>query len=507
MLNSADKRDFISVMQYFFDTTGITYPDYQDLLLNWDKYQLRQTESYTYWLFARCLETLNSRNIAGFETCMAYQDTLCLYLDAVDNMQSSFIGDVWLSQARAYLASYCHSPTAICDISGTLQSLYPNLPVLTIDELQTPSYVNQEIIIASNTHTESINKLLSLAETPTKADIYIMLYGVIDTQDALFQEFNKQFSYLNGFTTNDNITVTFFRLQSPTKPNVYILDKLEYCNHKVLNIGKKLLRHSKMSLLKWQMDKSPADRPCPMLVTPIKYAQEQALEPAGTLAHIALSAQAARDATWSPYPIIGYTNLPITTQNYWQSIVSHGIRSVLSFKANSRLDISAIQAPEESLPEYQTFKADSLALMLFGLNAYSYSYRDKQVRNNCFFPLDINTCKKLATDPIILDDMQKHPSDNSLTIQALSWATKNMSQEGLELTQFCLTKLLQSIMGTARFEINYKNGLSAYDAGLAQIRAVPELWSSADNEQYIRLVSQLRSKMTGLIYIFDSSEV
>lgn len=507
MLNSPDKRNFIAVMRYFFDTTGIDYPTYQDILLHWEQYQLRQTENYSYWLFARCLETLNSRNIAGLETCLAYRDTLGLYLNDVQGTKPSFIGDIWLSQARAYLASYCPTPDAICDISGTIQSLYPNIPVITDAELMQPAYTNQKVILTAETYPASLSKLLQYTSIATKADIYIMLYGIIDLQDSLFQSFDNIATYLNGFVTNDNLTMTFFRLQKPTKQNIYLLDKLEYCNQKILNIGKKLLRRDKQTLLRWQNVKVPADKPCPMLITPIKYAQEQALEPEGTLAHIALSSQASRDATWSPYPMANYTNMPITAQNYWQSVVSHGIRSVLSFTTSTRLDISTIQAPEESLPEYQTFKADSLALMLFGHNANSYSYRDRQVRNNRFFPLDTNTCTKLITDSNLLEDMQKNPCDNNITIEALAWATKNMSKEGLELTQFCLTKMLQTLMGTVRAQCSYKNNLIAYDAGLAQIRAVPELWTAADNEQYIRLVSQLRSKMTGLIYLFDNSEV
>ena len=102
--------------------------------------------------------------------------------------------------------------------------------------------------------------------------------------------------------------------------------------------------------------------------------------------------------------------------------------------------------------------------------------------------------------------MQNYPSDNSITVQALLQSVKDMSKEGLELTQFCASKLLQTLMGTARSDCGYKNGLIAYDAGLSQIRNVPELWTTKDNEKYINLISQLRSKMAGLIYIIDSSE-
>lgn len=522
MLNATDKSVFISVMRYFFTYTKISYDSYQDMLTHWDRYSTQQSENYTYWLFARCLETLNSRAIPAFDTCLAYSTALRLYLYNLDDCKPSSIASDWLSQARAYLSSQCPNPEAICDLGDLTQLLYPSLPTLTRDDMLQPIYMNTRIIITAPSNLDDLQLLTEIANKQPKADIYVLLYGfsdwIIAEGNSLAEAataYNKQYRYLSGFSTDSNVLFTIFRLDhNHQDKNNFILDKLELSNRDVLVMGKRLIRKSRMPLLRWQVDRTTTQmRTCPMLVSQSKASSELSQEPEGTLAHTVLSSQMFRDAAWYTYPLVGHETIAITAHNYWESVVSHGIRSVLSYMSNFRLDISSIQAPDESLPEYRIFKADSLALMLFGYNALGYSYRNlqagniKYTRNNKFFPLPIQDCKKLITDSKLLDDLESNPCDNSITTQALSWAVKNMSKEGLELTQFCSTKLLSSLMGTTRAAIGYKNGLEAYDAGLAQIRAVPELWSSRDNEQYTRLVSQLRSKMTGLIYIIDSSEV
>lgn len=191
------------------------------------------------------------------------------------------------------------------------------------------------------------------------------------------------------------------------------------------------------------------------------------------------------------------TSVAITPENFWRCIASFGARNVTDDQ-DAFLGRQVFSAPDTSLPGWNNFLADSLALAIFSFNSYCYSYRDVEIcgtkwsRNNNFFPLSVEDCSKVITDPVLLQDMQLHPANNGVVQEAIQWAASYFSDEARELLSWGLNKLVSTLQGDVREKIGYKNWLNAYDASLTQIRTVQDLWSEDDEKQLKVLASKVR---------------
>lgn len=201
------------------------------------------------------------------------------------------------------------------------------------------------------------------------------------------------------------------------------------------------------------------------------------------------------------------TSISVTAENFWRCVASFGARNVTDDQ-DAFLGRQVFSAPDTSLPGWNNFLADSLALVVFSCNSYCYSYRDLEVcgtkwnRNNNFFPIGLADCQKIITDPVLLADMQEHPSNNQVMLDAITWAAQYFSQESRELMTWGLQKLCASLQGTVRAQFGYKNWTNAYDASLTQLRSVTELWSEEDEKQMRILVSKVRAVLKPQVTTF-----
>ena len=194
-----------------------------------------------------------------------------------------------------------------------------------------------------------------------------------------------------------------------------------------------------------------------------------------------------------------HTNaIAITPENFWRCVVSFGARSATDDQ-DAFLGRQVFSAPNTDVDGWDVFEADCLALVLFGMNSYAYSYRDVEIcgrlwnANNNFFPFSLDECRKVITDPLLLKDMEEHPANNELMVKAIAEKAPIMSQEAKDLMVLGYNLLGASLMGTTRQNCGYKNWTNAYDASLSQIRTVPELFTE-DNLQELRIkTSKLRS--------------
>lgn len=194
------------------------------------------------------------------------------------------------------------------------------------------------------------------------------------------------------------------------------------------------------------------------------------------------------------------STIPVTTENYWRCVASFGARSVTDDQ-DAFLGRQVFSAPDTGIAGFEDFVANCFALWLFANNSYSMSYRDVEIcgskwtHNNNVFPLGIDDCRAIISDPTLLADLEANPSQNEFTLGAVQWAVPRMCAEAKELFEWSIRKLISSLQGTVRKDIEYKNGTFAYDASLVQIRAVPELWSEEDEKTYRVLNSRLRAKL------------
>ena len=201
------------------------------------------------------------------------------------------------------------------------------------------------------------------------------------------------------------------------------------------------------------------------------------------------------------------TSVAVTPENFWRCVASFGARSVADDQ-DAFLGRQVFSAPDTSLPGWNNFLADSLSLVLFGWNSYCFSYRDVDIcgskwnRNNNFFPLGIEDCKKVITDPVLLADMEAHPANNQVMLDAITQAAPYFSNEARELITWGLNKLCSTLQGEKRKGIGYRNWLNAYDASLTQIRSIPEFWSEDDTKQLKVLTSKVRAILKPQITTF-----
>ena len=155
-------------------------------------------------------------------------------------------------------------------------------------------------------------------------------------------------------------------------------------------------------------------------------------------------------------------------------------------------------------------RSDALILFLFDNASNFAAYRDLEVDGQVFnignkmFPIRKEHLKQLVTDPVIVKDMEDFPEQNNFIMGILDEInTKSLfSEEAADVYKFCVSLILQSILGTSRSDLGYKNWTQSWDAGLTQLRDTAGLFSKDELDKYMYLVSKLKHKLIGGIYKF-----
>ena len=377
-------------------------------------------------------------------------------------------------------------------------------------------------------------RLCLLADTYKLSHFYLGIFGTTvlygSVKQANFRDFfYSHFKFKRGFmfagrdfadafdSFDKHVAFTVWEKNLEPNDNKIILDvKRRTLDSDVpLTTGKQLIRVPTQTLTDW-MRASDITRyvSAPAQTSGFNFKNKLATVPENALAFVLSEnnvTDAVRSCTILSYTCPGATAVPITPENYWRCIVSFGARSAMTgytFTDGGQL----LQAPEENLPGYPNFVANCFALALFGIGSYNFSYRNLEVchelwnHNNPFFPLTIDECKQFITDPVLIEDMQNHPSNNAITIQARDWAAPLMCESAKQLMMFGLNKLTGTLKGTVRKDAGYdKAWLNAYDASLTQTRYAG-LWTEDDKATYSALMSKVRTDMRNSVYEFGIIE-
>lgn len=315
------------------------------------------------------------------------------------------------------------------------------------------------------------------------------------------------------------IDVTLWKANQGTieeEPKI-LLDTCENVNGEVICTGKQLCRPVEVTdkLEEWVKPKGVLIyQDCPTQTSGYSFGDTLAREPVGTISHMlsdAICRQAVRACSIIPYVVVTHRSIPIMEENYWRCVYSFAIRSALdnfTFTESSQI----LAAPDTSIEGFESVLADGLAFVIYGLGVYNFSYRDLEVcgrkwnRSNPFFPFSKTACKEIITDPVLLKDMEEHPSNNEITLKALDWALPRMSEEARELMAWGTQYLISTLKGDARAKLDYADWLNAYDAGIMQLRTAAKgaLWNDDMMKEYRLVHSKLRTRLRGACYKYGT---
>lgn len=191
--------------------------------------------------------------------------------------------------------------------------------------------------------------------------------------------------------------------------------------------------------------------------------------------------------------------VPITQDNFVRAMLLFSSASAIS-SGDAFLSRQQFQVPDMSLPGYKTFEVDSVIYAAFCYNSAVVSIRSKQINggtytlNNPLFPLTIEQCKHIITDPVLLADMENNPPNNQVFLDYLANNISYASKEAVEFYNFILKQFAISLSGTARKDCGYDNELDKYDAGFVQIRR-SKIWTKEQDKGLKDTLGALRSTL------------
>lgn len=185
----------------------------------------------------------------------------------------------------------------------------------------------------------------------------------------------------------------------------------------------------------------------------------------------------------------------ITEENFWRCVASFSYRNI--FVANWVDTKKWLSAPDETAEGYDMWLKNSLVLFLFELKSMMAGLRDVQWCGesvdiyNYFFPITEAEFKMCCKDPVILEDYEKNGFHNKFLLEQLAKAQKVWIPEVWDLFNWCKNTILASYNKRAKYD--YKGGLQACDAGLAQLRY--GMFSNEDTQELFNKLSVVRKAL------------
>lgn len=218
--------------------------------------------------------------------------------------------------------------------------------------------------------------------------------------------------------------------------------------------------------------------------------------------------RATRRACCTSLPIPDGT--PVLEENFWRCVASYGARRCYATDSNPYNNCQYYSKPDENVSGYEEWLNSALALFLFDYNSQWAGYRDLTVNGetypiveNRMFPLCKAKLREFVTDENILADMDKTGDDyNNFIVQLLGERIGLMCDEAKELCEFCANVFVETLSGDVRKRANYSNHTVSWDAGIVQLRTVPEIWSQEKEEKYTYLIARLKDKLLDGVYKF-----
>lgn len=371
-------------------------------------------------------------------------------------------------------------------------------------------------------------RIVMLKRTYRLTNMYMGIFGPITMFhskmiEPMYNEFKEEFKFVNGMcfdagdfsNTSESVgwivgyTVWRSKKEGEEDKSIVLEAKTIGENDTPVTIGSRLITAIDENLHTWVEPKDVIryDEQLPLITTFNNFVGVTTKAPSNAFAYMMSSnyvIRATRRACITTIPTPD--NIPITEENFWRCVASYAARRCYASKQNPYNNCQYYSKPDTSIEGYNEWLTDALIVFLFDYNSQSTAYRDiEQDGNllnfsNALFPIDSAIIKQVCTDEKILADLERNAPTNQFIVNVLSQLQPNFSQEAMDLYQYSLQIILESLSGTRRADFDYGNWTQAWDAGLLQIREVKGLVPTEQHEKYSYLLSKLKHKLYDGIY-------
>jgi hypothetical protein len=359
-------------------------------------------------------------------------------------------------------------------------------------------------------------------------NVYMGIFGPVTMFhskmiEPMYEEFKQEFKFHDGMcfsagdfaNTSESVgwivgyTAWRSKINGEEDKSIVLDAKSVDAEGNVSTIGKRLITSIEENLDTWvkASDIMRYDAMLPMVTTFNNPVGTVVKSPRNSLGYMMSSnfvIRATRRACVTSLP--NPDNIAITEENFWRCVASFVARRCYASKTNPYNNCQYYSKPDVSIEGYNQWLTDALIVFLFDFSAHQAAYRDLVVEEqfwntpNKMFPISQDIVKSVVTDQAIIHDMESNPAQNEFILNLLTQLQANFSPEAMELYQFSLQLILESLMGTKRADSEYENWTKAWDAGLIQVKSTKGLITTEQEERYSYLLSKLKHKLYDGVY-------
>lgn len=376
-----------------------------------------------------------------------------------------------------------------------------------------------------NVQFASLFRILKLCQEYQLTDVRIGFFSSLDMfyekpeYLEFYNDFRRRFKFNTGICFNpksvgvkdkdkaDFIGYSIWDLKKEKDKDVSVVleEKIQYTEDTILSGTPRLLRGKKDSLFDWVSTGilNIGDKDEIPVFLNIQTKSEQKIDRyENVLGYLQNTKNLLRSLNKvGVYSVPLGENTPITSENFYKSVASFVVRSSLSQNVNLKESPVYLSNPDMEIAGYDKWLTDAVVYFLFSPLNMTKSYREKDFNlANRFFPLSYSEVRHYVSDENIINDMNTHNVENLRFLHILESLLPSVSKEGMELYNFCINKIKESLKGKNRENVGYKDSLVAWDAGFYQIRGMSKLFTPTEEDKYNYLLSKLKDKLDDGIY-------
>ena len=372
-------------------------------------------------------------------------------------------------------------------------------------------------------------RVMHFVEMFNLSNTYVGVFGPLQfftgaSANILLQQYEKCFEFLDGMClsaqefsdTSDSIKwgIGFSLWKSrggyindDFRKDVLLDKKYRTLDGSIHSVGKVLYEPPKEKLSTWVQAKDVSYfEDAPLMTSHLTFKDsklnEKVAKRSGSIAVNALGTlmvgntltrSSDQSAILSMPSTISYTS--ITEENFWRCVASYAFRRV--YDASWAITKKEISAPNEKAEGYDIWLRNALVLFLFEYKSMMSSirgvswggYSSYSVTNKLFF-LSADEVREHCTDPVILEDIENNPTDNSFMLRMIEESKPYWCKEAKALFDFCKEYTLFTLDKRRQQDGEYPCSLDSWDAGFQQIRS--GIWHDSTQEQFAELLMALR---------------
>lgn len=371
-------------------------------------------------------------------------------------------------------------------------------------------------------------RIVLLKEHYNLTNLYMGIFGPVTMfhspmLEPLYTEFKHHFKFSGGMcfdagefaNTSESVgwvvgyTTWAVRQPNEVVDSKMVLEAKKSENGQLVTIGERLITQVEVNLHQWVKAQDIIDKSSfyPVITTFNKFAGTKMRSPQDFLGYLMSSnfvIRATRRACVTSLP--NPDDIPITPENFERCMASLVARRCYAMQQNPYDNCQYYTPPNEEAEGYRQWLTDALPIFLFDNSAHHASYRESEhgiTWGNRFFPLTEAEAQSLVTDPVLAEDMANHPAVNGFALNYINIYLHKMSPLARQFYDHCVEMVRYSLQGTRRKDVNYATGITAWDAGLIQLRFNEGFFPKEAEDLYVKLLHALKNELLAGAYSFD----